>query len=303
VSAASLIGGLATNIQNPANQDIEQKLHASPSEISWSLSLFILVQGNFPLVWAAISEIKGRKVSANVFKIAEPTEIHVHQIVYLVSYSIFVVGSIIVATAQSIGLIIGMRGLQAAGYVHCLGIYQWALTASNRSSAVFAIGAATLADIYDPVVRGSKFGVYYASPLLGPSLAPLVSGILTQAFGWRAVFWFLAIAASINFFLFLFLLKETFRRQRSLVFQTILKKRMRTQEVSVTEEHKSVSIRTNNDTPTADVPEVSAEITLSLTDVNPIPPCFRVLQRWNNIAILVPSGKNPSEDCQSHLLL
>jgi MFS family permease len=68
VSAASLIGGLATNIQNPANQDIEQKLHASPSEISWSLSLFILVQGSFPLVWAAVSEIKGRKVSANVFK-------------------------------------------------------------------------------------------------------------------------------------------------------------------------------------------------------------------------------------------
>ncbi|KIM78482.1 hypothetical protein PILCRDRAFT_75381 [Piloderma croceum F 1598] len=250
VSAASLIGGLATNIQNPANQDIEQKLHASPSEISWSLSLFILVQGNFPLVWAAVSEIKGRKI------------------VYLVAYGIFVVGSIIVATAQSIGLVIGMRGLQAAG-----------------SSAVFAIGAATLADIYDPAVRGSKFGVYYASPLLGPSLAPLVAGILTQAFGWRAVFWFLAIAASINFFFFLFLLKDTFRRQRSLVFQTILKRRMRT---------RNVSTRSNNinDTPTTNAPEVFAEITLSLTDVNPFPPYFRVLQRWNNIAILIPSGEN-----------
>jgi MFS family permease len=62
VSAASMIAGLASNIQNPANQDIEEKLHASPSEISWSLSLFILLQGNVPLVWAAISEIKGRKV-------------------------------------------------------------------------------------------------------------------------------------------------------------------------------------------------------------------------------------------------
>jgi MFS family permease len=63
-----MIGGLATNIQNPANQDIEDKLHASPSEISWSLSLFILVQGNFPLVWASISEIKGRKVNATDLK-------------------------------------------------------------------------------------------------------------------------------------------------------------------------------------------------------------------------------------------
>jgi MFS family permease len=62
VSAASMVAGLATNIQNPANKDIEVKLHASPSEISWSLSLFVLVQGNVPLMWAAIGEIKGRKV-------------------------------------------------------------------------------------------------------------------------------------------------------------------------------------------------------------------------------------------------
>jgi|SRR5882762_1560130 MFS family permease len=62
VSAAGMIAGLSANIQNAANQDIQQKLHAYPSQISLSLSLFILVQGVFPLAWAAISEIKGRKV-------------------------------------------------------------------------------------------------------------------------------------------------------------------------------------------------------------------------------------------------
>jgi len=159
-----------------------------------------------------------------------------------------------------------------------------------------------LADIYDPAVRGSKFGVYYASPLLGPSLAPLAAGILTQAFGWRAVFWFLAIAASVNFFLFLFFLKDTFRRQRSLAFQTILKKRTRTRDASIINDSKSVGIHTNNNAPTINAPEVFTEITLSLMDVNPFPPCFRVLQRWNNIIILIPSGENGSEYCQSHLL-
>ena len=80
-----MIAGLASNVQNreqithrlnfhqidvvlrvAANQDIEDQLHATPSQISWSLSLFILVQGNVPLLWAAISEIKGRKVIAIV---------------------------------------------------------------------------------------------------------------------------------------------------------------------------------------------------------------------------------------------
>ena len=56
----------------------------------------------------------------------------------------------------------------------------------NRLSAAISIGAATLADIFDPAVRGkkvgyqplcfpmsdivSKLGIYYSAPLLGPVL-------------------------------------------------------------------------------------------------------------------------------------
>ena len=57
----TIIGGL-THSTLAANSQIEQELHATASQISLSLSLFILVQGNFPLVWSAVGEIKGRKV-------------------------------------------------------------------------------------------------------------------------------------------------------------------------------------------------------------------------------------------------
>jgi MFS family permease len=166
---------------------------------------------------------------------------------------------------------------------------------SNRSSSVFAIGAGTLADIYDPAVRGSKFGVYYASPLLGPSLGPLIGGALTQAFGWRAVFWFLVIFAAVNFFSFLLFLKDTFRRQRSLAYQAALKRRTQKREITVAEGKSSADIHTNSYTSPTNTPDAPHfdEITLSLIDVNPFPPLFRVLQRWNNIAILFPSGMNP----------
>ena len=60
-----------------------------------------------------------------------------------------------------------------------------------RSSAVFSVGAGTLADIYEPHERGTMMGIYYAAPLLGPSMGPLLGGILTQLFNWRATFWFL----------------------------------------------------------------------------------------------------------------
>lgn len=50
------------NSLSAANQNIEDDLHTSPAKISWSLSAYILIQCNLPLLWSAISEIKGRKV-------------------------------------------------------------------------------------------------------------------------------------------------------------------------------------------------------------------------------------------------
>lgn len=42
---------------------MERELPATAAQFSLSISLFTLMQGNVPLLWSAISEIKGRKVS------------------------------------------------------------------------------------------------------------------------------------------------------------------------------------------------------------------------------------------------
>ena len=85
----------------------------------------------------------------------------------------------------------------------------------TRSSAVIALGAATLADIYEPAQRGTMMGIYYSAPLLGPSLGPILGGALTQAFSWRATFWFLAAFVCACFLSFLpFLLPSSTLRLR-----------------------------------------------------------------------------------------
>lgn len=48
------------------------------------------------------------------------------------------------------------------------------------SSAVLSVGAGSLADMYEKHERGAKMGLYYGVPLLGPSLGPLIGGILTN---------------------------------------------------------------------------------------------------------------------------
>jgi len=56
--------------------------------------------------------------------------------------------------------VIGFRCLQAAGWVNVtFRDYARFIYFQNRSSAVIAIGAATLADIFDPAVRGKKVAI------------------------------------------------------------------------------------------------------------------------------------------------
>ncbi|EIW78232.1 MFS general substrate transporter [Coniophora puteana RWD-64-598 SS2] len=284
ISGAAVISGLTGNIQNPANAQIQQQLHASAQDISLSLSMFILIQGSAPLFWTALSEIKGRKL------------------VYLVSITIFIITTAIVAISKTIGMMIGMRVLQAAG-----------------SSPFISVGAATLADIYEPHQRGTMMGIYYSAPLLGPALGPIVGGALTQGFGWRAVFWFLCIWGGVIFAAFAFLFKDTFRKERSLTYQNVLKRRIRERQQH--EQQKARKSGSGDVTPATARPsiehehanektsgteqgspkeleaqkvvvsaEAMKEIKPSLADINPFPPYWRVIRRKNNLVIITSSG-------------
>ena len=57
-----------------------------------------------------------------------------------------------------------------------------------------------------------------SAPLLGPAIGPMIGGLLTEAFNWRATFWFLAIFTGICFVAFVFF-QDTFRRERSSAYQ------------------------------------------------------------------------------------
>ncbi|KAG1879247.1 vacuolar DHA amino acid exporter [Suillus subluteus] len=203
------------------------------------------MQGNFPIIWSAISEIKGRK-------------------------ALFTLGSAIVAVSNTIGLMIGMRILQGAG-----------------SSAVIAIGAATLADIYEPHQRGTMMGVYYSAPLLGPSLGPIIGGALTQGLGWRAIFWFLVIWGGMIFSAFLFLFKDTFRKERSTTYQSQQSSEAKDEPRKISEKESQV-----NDEKQMGSKDVGAQTSPKDIEGQPtaIPASAIREVKLNNFAILIPSG-------------
>lgn len=160
-------------------------------------------------------------------------------------------------------------------------------------------------------------GIYYAAPLLGPSLGPIIGGALTDTWNWRATFYFLAAFCAVSLSSFI-LFKDTFRRERSLAFQAALarakvqhnkKERRRvtppaSQRTSVDGDEKTLkdvpSGLTEKDVeaqgvkkPTASpVPNVQ-DVTLSLRDINPLAPLPQVLKIRTNLIILFASGMLP----------
>lgn len=197
----------------------------------------------------------------------------------------------------------------------------------SSGSAVVTIGAATLADVYEPHERGTMMGIFYAAPLLGLSMGPLLGGVLTQLFNWRATFWFLAIFGGLSLLSFI-LFKDTFRRERSLTYQAALLRMhdanqkmsgrpsntgnspelsqtataVDLQDLPVQKDDKSTQevIATEADVEgrgSPARPQVYQDINLSLRGVNPFTPLLMILRRRNNLAILAASGKFTCMQC------
>lgn len=114
------------------------------------------------------------------------------------SFSLFVVFSVVSAVSVNIAMLIVMRILSGAA-----------------AASVQAVGAGTVSDVWEPRQRGRAMGVFYLGPLCGPGLAPIIGGGLTQGLGWRSTLWFLAIFGGVMLVLIIVCLPETLPRRKS----------------------------------------------------------------------------------------
>ncbi len=81
----------------------------------------------------------------------------------------------------------------------------------GAAASVQAVGAGTIADIWEVKERGTAMGIFYLGPLMGPLLAPIIGGVLAEHFGWRSTQWFLAIYGGIVLVFLFFALPETLK--------------------------------------------------------------------------------------------
>ncbi|KAM0149820.1 hypothetical protein ACHAQE_003896 [Botrytis cinerea] len=76
------------------------------------------------------------------------------------------------------------------------GLLAFRILAGINASSPISVSGGIYADIYkDPVTRGRAMAVFTAGTCVGPLVAPIISGFISPALGWRWTFWIGLIVA------------------------------------------------------------------------------------------------------------
>jgi EmrB/QacA subfamily drug resistance transporter len=121
--------------------------------LSWVSLSYLLAAAMFLVPFGRIADIYGRK---KIFKYG---------------ITIDIIASLLLAFSFNATELIILRIIQGIG-----------------AAMIFGTSVAILTSVYPPGERGKALGITVAGVYLGLSLGPVVSGFLTQYFGWRSIF-------------------------------------------------------------------------------------------------------------------
>jgi EmrB/QacA subfamily drug resistance transporter len=141
-------------IVNVALPSIDSALHFSPTGLQWVVNAYTVTFAGFLMLGGRSADLLGRRP------------------VFLAGTALFALSSLACALANSRGLLIGARALQGLG-------------GAVVSPATLAIIASALPEGPE---RNRGVGLWGAMGALGASSGALLGGLLTQGFGWPAIF-------------------------------------------------------------------------------------------------------------------
>ncbi|KAF3892091.1 Vitamin B6 transporter bsu1 [Trichophyton interdigitale] len=140
-----------------------------------TITVFVIGFGVGPMAFSPASELVGRKP------------------VYVSTVFLAVVFIIPCAVSKNIGTLLVCRLIDGIAF-----------------SAPMTLVGGTLADLWRMEERGVPMAAFSAAPFIGPAIGPLVGGFLSDAAGWRWLYWIQLILAGVVFLLITFTLPETY---------------------------------------------------------------------------------------------
>jgi DHA2 family multidrug resistance protein len=178
VMIATLMVIIDMTVVNVALPDMMGALAATPDQITWVLTSYIVAEAVTIPLSGFLAERFGRRR------------------VILASVTGFVVSSMLCGQAVSLSEMVIFRVLQ--------GVF---------GASVIPISQSTLVASFDEKSRGKAMAIWGIGIMLGPVLGPALGGFITDSFGWRFVFYINLPVGMIVLVLLAVFLRETKRRQ------------------------------------------------------------------------------------------
>ncbi|OJJ45848.1 hypothetical protein ASPZODRAFT_152825 [Penicilliopsis zonata CBS 506.65] len=176
-SLASFFSPLSASIYFPALDTIADALHVSTTKINLTVTTYMILQGIAPMMIAGFSDKAGRRPA------------------YTICFSIYLVANLALGLQNSYAALLVLRCLQSAG-----------------SSGTVALANGLVGDMVTSAERGTYIAFASVGSMLGPSLSPVIGGLISQYLNWHWIFWFLLILAGSFFTALLLFLPETCRK-------------------------------------------------------------------------------------------
>ncbi|KAL8654466.1 MAG: hypothetical protein Q9226_003425 [Calogaya cf. arnoldii] len=173
----TLVSAFGSSIFSAATQVIAAHFSVSTEVGVLGLSLYVLGFATGPILWAPLSELRGRRLPL---------------VVAMFGFSVF---SIATATAKDLQTVLLTR-----------------FFAGVFGSCPLAVVAAVFSDMFDNRSRGLAITVFSMTVFTGPLLAPFIGGfiIMNPTLGWRWTEYLVAIMGFLAFGLDLLFLEETY---------------------------------------------------------------------------------------------
>src|SRR5215470_14877369 len=152
-AASSFLNPYMVSALTVALPAIGREFHAGAATLSWLTTSYLLATVVCLVPLGRVADLYGR-----------------HRM-FTIGVALFVLSSAVCALAPSVAVLLACRIFQGVS-----------------SAMIFSNGVAMLTAVAPPALRGRLLGVTVACVYTGLSLGPVIGGVLTQAFGWRAVF-------------------------------------------------------------------------------------------------------------------
>ncbi|KAL9619879.1 MAG: hypothetical protein Q9160_005526 [Pyrenula sp. 1 TL-2023] len=176
-SLASFLSPLSSSIYFPALNPIADDLHVTVTKVNLTVTTYMIFQAISPTIIAGFSDNAGRRPA------------------YVVCFSITIASNIALALQSNYAALLVLRCVQATG-----------------SAGTVALAYSVVSDCVTTADRGKYIGWASVSTILGPSISPILGGILSQYAGWHWIFWFTLILTAVLGIPILLFLPESCRK-------------------------------------------------------------------------------------------